>query len=149
MAAGSGFIPQKNAGVFRISTHTANKNTEQAIDKALEVLNRLHEKGVDETTLTSAKNYIKGQFPPEYETAGQLADLLTDMFWYGFTEDYINNFEKNVDGLNVAKANQIVQQYFPKNNLQFVLIGKASEIRNIAAKYGKVKEVEIKEGSKL
>ncbi len=146
--ARSGFVPQKNAGIFRISTFTANKNTEQAIDKTLEVLNRLHDKGVNETTLTSAKNYVKGQFPPDYETAGQLAELMTDMFWYGFTEDYINNFEKNVDGLNLTKANQIIQQYFPEKNLQFVLIGKADEIRNIAAKYGKVKEVQLKEDGK-
>jgi len=146
--ARSGFVPQKNAGVFRISTFTANKNTETAIDKALEVLTLLHEKGVDETTLTSAKNYVKGQYPPQYETSGQLADLLTEMYWYGFTEDYINNFTKNVDGLTVAKANQIVQQYFPEKNLQFVLIGKADEIRSIAAKYGTVKEVELKEVTK-
>jgi len=143
--ANSGFSPLKNAGTFRISTFTATKNTEAAIDKALEVFNRLHTKGIDENTLTSAKNYVKGQFPPNYETSGQLAGLLTQMFWYGFDESFINNFQKNVDELTVDKAKQIVAKYFPKENLQFIMVGKAEDIRKIASKYGKVTEVQIKE----
>jgi predicted Zn-dependent peptidase len=146
--ANSQFIPLKNAGSFVISTFTAMKTTEPAIDKALEVLNRLHEKGIDETSLTSAKNYVKGQFPPRYETAGQLAGLLTQMFWYNFDESFINNFQKNVDGLTVEKAKLIIAQYFPKDKLQFVMVGKASEIKKIAEKYGPVTQVEIKEDVK-
>jgi predicted Zn-dependent peptidase len=143
--ARSGFSPLKNGGTFSISTFTATKNTEAAIDKALEVFDRLHKGGIDEKTLTSAKNYVKGQFPPNYETSGQLASLLTTMFWYGFDESFINNFQKNVDDLTVEKARQIIAQYFPKGNLQFVLVGKGEDIRKIAAKYGKVTEVSIKE----
>ncbi len=143
--ARSNFSPLKNAGTFQISTFTATKNTEAAMDKALEVYNRLHSKGIDEATLTSAKNYVKGQFPPRYETSGQLASLLTQMFWYGFDESFINNFQKSVDELTVDKAKAIVTQYFPKNNLQFVMVGKAEEVRKIAAKYGKVTEVQIKD----
>jgi predicted Zn-dependent peptidase len=147
--ANSGFSRLKNAGTFRISTFTAAKNTEAALDKSLEVLNRLHTTGIDEKTLASAKNYVKGQFPPRYETSGQLASLLTQMFWYGFDESFINNFQKNVDELTAAKAKAIVAKYFPKDKLQFVMVGKAEDIRKIAAKYGKVTEVDIKsEGTK-
>lgn len=143
--ANSSFSRLKSAGTFRISTFTASKNTEAAIDKALEVLNVLHTTGIDEKMLTSAKNYVKGQFPPDYETSGQIAALLTEMFWYGFDESFINNFQKNVDELTVDKAKQIIANYFPKNNLKFILIGKATEIRKIAAKYGKVTEAQIKD----
>lgn len=78
--ANSYFTRLKNAGTFQITTFTATKNTEAALNKALEVLNKLHTTGIDEKTLTSAKNYVKGGFPPRYETSGQLASLLTQMF---------------------------------------------------------------------
>jgi predicted Zn-dependent peptidase len=146
--ASSRFNTLKNGGSFAISTFTAEKTTEPAIDKALEVLNKLHKNGIDERSLASAKNYVKGQFPPRYETTEQQASLLTQMFWYDFDKSFINNFEKNVDGLDLAKANQIIAKYFPKDMLQFVLVGKADEIRNIAKKYGKVTEVAIKDGPK-
>jgi len=142
--ANSRFAPLKNSGTFAISTFTANNTTEETIDLALHVLDRLHKEGIDEETLTSAKNYVKGQFPPNYETSGQLAGLLTQMFWYGFDESYINNFQSNVEGMTTAKAGEIVQKYFPTENLQFLLIGKADEIRPLAGKLGAVTEKEIK-----
>jgi zinc protease len=143
--ANSRFSPLKNAGTFTISTFTATKTTEAAIDKALEVLNNLHAKGIDETSLASAKNYVKGQFPPRFETSNQLAGLLTQMFWYGFDESFINNFEKNVDGLTLTKAKEIIAKYFPKDKLQFVMVGKSADIKKIVEKYGAVTEVQIKE----
>ncbi len=142
--ANSRFTPLKNSGTFAISTFTANKTTEPAIDMAMKVLDSLHRTGIDENTLTSAKNYVKGQFPPRYETPGQLAGLLTQMFWYGFDESFINNFQSQVDGLTASRAREIADKYFPKNNLQLVLIGKAEEIRDIAKKYGTVTEKDIK-----
>ena len=142
--ANSRFTPLKNSGTFAMSTFTANKTTEATIDKALQVLDSLHEKGFSDKTLASAKNYVKGQFPPRYETAGQLAGLLTQMFWYGFDESFINNFEKNVDGLTAQKSKEIINKYFPKDKLQFVVIGKSEEIRKIAEKYGTVVTKEIK-----
>lgn len=145
--AGSYFSRLRNAGTFRISTFTATKNTEAALDKALEVLNKLHTAGIDEKTLTSAKNYVKGGFPVRYETSRQLAGLLTEMFWYGFDESFINNFQKNVAEMTVTKAKEIAEKYYPKNNLQFVMIGKAEDIKKLAAKYGVVTEVPIKEES--
>lgn len=146
--AGSRFTPLKNGGSFYISTFTATKTTEAAIDTALSVLNRLHTKGIDEQALTSARNYVKGQFPPRYETSGQLAGLLTQMFWYGFNESFINNFQKNVDGLTLEKAKDIIAKYFPKDKLQFVMVGKSADIKKIAEKYGPVTEVQIKEEPK-
>ncbi|HMN24549.1 MAG TPA: pitrilysin family protein [Ignavibacteriaceae bacterium] len=141
--ARSRFASYKTAGTFYISTFTANKNTEAAIDLAVKTYYRLFEKGIDEATLTSAKNYVKGQFPPDYETSGALAGFLTQKYIYGLDDSYINDFEKAVNGMTVVKANEIIKKYFPKDNLQFVLIGKADEIRNIAKKYGKVIEKNI------
>jgi len=141
----SRFASYKAAGSFYISTFTATKNTEAAIDLAIKTYNRLFEKGIDEATLKSAKNYVKGQFPPDYETAGSLAGFLTQKYIYGLDDSYINDFEKAVDGMTVEKANEIIAKYFPKYNLQFVLIGKADDIREIAKKYGKVIEKNIDE----
>jgi len=141
--ASSRFSSYKNAGTFYMSSFTATETTIEAIELALEVLDRLHTKGVDDTILTSAKNYIKGQFPPHFETSGDLADLLTRMYFYGLDDSYINDFEKNVDEMTVEKAKEIIAKYFPKEKLQFVLIGKADEIRNKLNKYGKVTEKKI------
>lgn len=145
--ARSRFAQYKNSGTFYISTFTQTKNTEAAIDLALKTYNKLFEKGIDEETLLSAKNYVKGQFPPDYETAGSLAGFLAQKYIYGLDDSVINNFENEVNELTVEKANELIKKYFPKDNLQFVLIGKADEIRNVVEKYGKVIEKNIDEDS--
>lgn len=142
--ASSRFSTFRKSGTFAISTFTKVSTTTEAIDMALQVLDSLHRTGIDEKTLTSAKNYVKADFPPKYESANSLANLLTDMFSLGIDEAFINNFQKNVDGLTVAKTRQIIDQYFPKDKLQFVIVGKAEAIREKVKKYGTITEKEIK-----
>ena len=143
--ARSTFQSYGQGGLFRISTFTRTATTVEAIDLALKTYGRLWEKGIDEETLASAKAYVKGQFPPRYETSGQLAGLLGQMYFYGYGESYINDFEANVNNLTVAETKRLIADYFPRENLQFVIIGKADDIREQVQQYGEVKEVSIQQ----
>jgi predicted Zn-dependent peptidase len=142
--ANSYFNTFKTGGAFAISSFTGTENTVSAIDLALDVLDRFHTQGVDQETLTSAKNYLLGQFPPLYETPGSLTSLLAAMYFYDFDESFINDFQKTVAGVTTEKAGKVIATHFPKDNLQFVLIGKAAAIRDPIRKYGELVEKEIK-----
>ena len=133
--ARSSFVQRKARGPFAISTFTPNEKTEQAIDMTLDILKRLHEKGITEEELKSAKSYIKGQFPPTVETSDQLAALVAQLEFYGLNESDINGFYAKVDSMTIADAQRVIKQYFPLDNLVFVLIGKADEIQAVAKKY--------------
>ncbi len=131
----SGFDRRKLAGPFSISTYTANKNTEKAIDMTLDVMHRLQEKGFTEEELQSAKNYIKGQYPTQIETSDQLASLLTNLEFYGLDDKEITEYYARIDSMDMATTKRVIRQYFPVDNLVFVLIGKASEIEPMVKKY--------------
>jgi predicted Zn-dependent peptidase len=133
--ARSSFDERRARGLFVISTFTKNETTEKAIDMALDILRRLHEKGITEAELKSAKNYIKGQFPPDIETSDQLAKLIADLEFYGLDEREVNEFYSRIDAMTVEAARRVIRQYFPLDNLVFVLIGKAEVIQPIAKKY--------------
>ena len=143
--AASRFAQYKYAGTFFMFTFTQTQFTEEAIDLALETYNRLFEDGIDDETLQSAKNYVKGQFPPDYETMGSLSGFLTQKYVYGLDDSIINNFENEVNQLTLEKTNELIKKYFPKENLQFVMIGNANEIRDKVTKYGEVTEKSIDE----
>ena len=142
--ARSRFNSQSEAGTFLISTFTKTETTFDAIDLALKTYHRLWDKGIDKKTLESAKSYVKGQFPPDFETSEQLAGLLASMWTLNLSDSYINDFQKIVDSLTVEKANKIAAENFPKDALQFVLVGKAEEIKENAKKYGAVEQTDIK-----
>jgi len=133
--ARSSFSQHRDPGPFVISTYTQNETTEKAIDMALEILKRLHEKGITEEDLKSAKAYLKGQFPPTIETSDQLADLLAQLEFYGLDASDVDGYYSKVDSMTMADARRVIKQYFPIENLAFVLIGKAGDIEPIARKY--------------
>jgi predicted Zn-dependent peptidase len=133
--ARSVFDQRKGRGPFIISTYTRNATTEQAIDMALDVLKRLHAKGITEEELKSAKNYLKGQFPPRVETSDQLAALIAQLEFFGLDERDINTYYARIDAMTMTDAQRTIKQYFPADNLVFVLIGKSEEIQSLVKKY--------------
>jgi zinc protease len=141
--ARSEFATMSQTGTFAISSFTALPKTEPALDLALKTYQRLWDKGIDAATLASAKAYVKGQFPPRFESSAQLAGLLGDMFASKVGREQIDNFMSDVDSLTPARAKELVDKHFPRDKLQMVLIGKAEAIRKIAAKYGDVTEMDI------
>ncbi|KQQ45790.1 peptidase M16 [Duganella sp. Leaf126] len=141
--ASSQFGTLSQTGTFAISSFTASAKTGDALALAHKTYQRLWDQGIDQATLDSAKAYVKGQFPPRYETGEQLAGLLGDMYAYDVGREQIDNFSRDVDSLTPERAKALVTKHFPRNNLQTVLIGKAADIRTVAGKYGAVTELEI------
>ena len=133
--ARSNFSERKARGPFVISTFTANAKTEEAIDRTLGVLKALHEKGITQQDLDSAKAYIKGVMPTGIETTDQLAASMAQLEFYGLDERDVNDYYAKLDAMTLADAQRIIKQHFPLDNLVFVLIGKSGEIENIAKKY--------------
>jgi predicted Zn-dependent peptidase len=141
--ASSQFGTLAQTGTFAISSFTALPKTEAALALAHQTYQRLWDKGIDRATLESAKAYVKGQFPPRYETSEQLAGLLGDMYAYQVGRAQIDNFTQAVDSLTPERARVLIDKHFPRTRLQTVLIGKAEAIREIARKYGEVSELDI------
>jgi len=133
--ARSSFVERKVRGPFLISSFTRNETTEQAIDMTLDLLKQLHDKGISEEDLKSAKTYIKGVFPTSIETSDQLAALIAQLEFYGLDEKEINNYYAKIDSMTIADAQRVIKQYFPLDNLVFVLIGKSRDIEKVAKKY--------------
>ncbi len=136
--AGSSFAEWKARGPFAISSYTRNASTGQALDLTLEVLKRLHVQGISDDDLKSAKAYLKGQFPPDIETSDQLASLLAGLQFAGLDEREVDTYYAKIDAATMADVNRIIKQYFPLDNLVFVLVGKASELQGLAKKYAPV-----------
>jgi predicted Zn-dependent peptidase len=133
--ASSFFQNQKAAGPFILYSFTKNETTAPAIDLALKVLDDLHKNGLTATQLDTAKKYIKGQFPPRIETSGQLAARIAVSEFYGLDDNEINQLEARIDAVTLESAKQTIEKHFPKENMVFVLIGKASEIGPAVKKY--------------
>jgi zinc protease len=141
--AASSFDSRRAPGPFGIYSYTKNETTVQAIDLALQVLQRLHKQGITAEQLASAKSYLKGQFPPGLETSKQLAQLIATYEFYGMDDREINGLEARIDAVTPAIANQAIAKHFPEDGLVFTLIGKSSEIGPAVKKYAEKQDFRV------
>lgn len=141
--ARSRFSEYRSAGTFAISTFTANETTFKTLDLALETYRGFISKGIDQKTLDSAKAYVKGQFPPQYETLASLNSLAVELWAYDESIKEFNSFEAKVDALTVDEANRLIKAHLPSEKLQILMIGKASVIAGQAKTYGKFRQLPL------
>lgn len=133
-------------GAVVISSFAATSETVDAIDMALEVLDKLKRSGINDDALLSARNYILGQFPPRFETAAQLAAQFAMLEQYGLDVSYINEYGAALEAATVDSVTAVIDEVYPTTeNLRFILIGDASSLREAVSQYGPVAEMAIGE----
>jgi predicted Zn-dependent peptidase len=146
--AGSTIEQFELPGSVTIRSYTETARTVEAIDLAIDLLGRLHRRGVDDEMITSARNYIMGQYPPTLETASALAAMLAFLEQHGLGRDYIDGYGEALLAATPVSVHNTISEVYPlPENLVLVLIGDAAAIRDEIAKYGPVTEVSITEPS--
>jgi predicted Zn-dependent peptidase len=144
--AQSGLDRYSESGSVTIRSFTETDKTVEAIDMALEILERLRISGLDNEMIASARNYIMGQFPPTLETASSLAGMLAFLEQNELGRDYIDAYGDALGKATPVTVHNTISEVYPESDdLAFVIIGDAETIRDDIAKYGPVTEMSITE----
>lgn len=135
--------PSKPGSVF-ISSFTETSTTVEALDVALGVLGQLRDTGLGEDMITSARNYVMGQFPPRFETASQLAEQLALLEFYGLDVSYIDDYGNDLGAATTGSIATVINDVYPSaDSLVFVILGDAALIRDQLDQYGPITELSI------
>ena len=133
-------------GSVVISTFTETSTTTEAIDMALDLLEKLRDSGIDEEMIDSARNYVMGQFPPRLETAAQLAAQFATLEFYGLDQTFVDNYVAALGAATTEGIAATITDVYPSpDNLVFILIGDAGKIRDDISQYGPLTELSIQE----
>jgi predicted Zn-dependent peptidase len=131
-------------GSVAIVSYTKTSSTIEAIDLALGLLDRLHETGFEPELIISGKNYILGQFPPDYETAAQLAAQFASLEAFGLDASFVNDYGAAVANADIESIQSVIASVYPRpDDLVFAIIGDAEVVRDSIAKYGPVTEMSL------
>ncbi|NNF39954.1 MAG: insulinase family protein [Woeseiaceae bacterium] len=138
-------LQQLAAGGFvAISTFSETETTTEAIDMSLDLLESLRDSGIDNPMITSARNYIMGQFPPRLETASQLASQLARLELFGLDADYVNGYVAALEAAAAEGIADTINEVYPSaDDVAFVVIGDAAQLREPLAEYAPVTEMSI------
>lgn len=142
--ARSALSRNEKPGAAFVFSFTETSKTTEAIDLALTVLDQLHANGLDEATIESARNFIMGQFPPQLETASQVAGIFALLDFAGLDASYIDDYGTALSTATPESVNNVIDQVYPtSDSLVFIILGDADSIREEIAKYGPVTEIAI------
>lgn len=133
-------------GAIFISSFTETSTTVAALDVALGVLDQLRDRGLDDDMITSARNYVMGQFPPRLETASQIAGIFATLEAFDLDVSYINEYGSDLAAATPMSVADVISEVYPSaDNLVFVVIGDAEIIREQLAQYGPITETSLTE----
>ena len=133
-------------GDVTIRSYTETGRTTEAIDLAIEQLDRLHRRALSDDLIASARNYILGQYPPTLETSMAVAGMLAFLEQHGLDRAYIDGYGQALEAATPASVKSAIGEVYPlPENLTLVMIGDAEAIRDDVARYGPVTEMAITE----
>jgi hypothetical protein len=94
--------------------------------------------------VASARSYVLGQYPLHFETAADWAGALADLELFQLPQSYINDYAPALARVDATASRSVIDEAFPQSkDVDIVLIGDASKIRGVAAKFGAVSESQL------
>jgi zinc protease len=142
--ARSGFARGSVAGEFAIHSFAETENTAKALDLTLQTLGRLKRDGITGDMLESARAYVLGQYPLNFETAADWAMALGEVELYGLGPEYIDSYGPALRKVTVEDTRQVIDAAFPAPEaLAMVLVGDAARIREQVRGYGAITDMTL------
>ena len=146
--ARSGFTRGTVPGEFAIQSYAEAANTDKALDLTLETLERLKRDGVSGDMLESARAYVLGQYPLNFETASDWAAALGDIELFGLGSEYIDHYGPALRSVTLPDARRVIDEAFPApDSVVIVLVGDADKIRARVAGYGPISDMTLTQPS--
>ncbi|MBS0421467.1 MAG: insulinase family protein [Proteobacteria bacterium] len=142
--ARSGFTRGSVAGEFAIRSFAQTQDTGKALDLALQTLAQLKQGAVTAEMLDSARAYLLGQYPLDFETAMDWTVALGEIELYGLGVGDIENYSTQLQSVTLPEMQDVIDTVFPSPDaVDIVLIGDAAQLRDQVGRYGPITEIPL------
>jgi zinc protease len=120
--ARSSFYRYLDAGLFLASVQTKKEMAGQAIRSLIGEIGRIKD-DVTPGEIALAKDYYIGHFPLTYDTYSELADIAVQIQIERLGFDYLDRYEKIVNGLTIDQVRASAQKYLHPEAFYLVIVG--------------------------
>jgi len=141
--ASSSFRSWIPGGIFQASSYTKNDKIGEMLDITMELLGKAVRDGFSAEEVESARNYVQGQFPQQLETNSSKASAYVRLAFYKMGFDYYDKYMAAIRKVTPAEAKAAAAALLPRKGYVLVVVGKASEIKPLLAKFGTWQEKKI------
>ena len=119
--ASSRFDMRLSPGPFMAAAGVQTDKTAESLQEFFKELNRIQDISPEE--LTKAKNYVALSMPGEFETIGDLASHLEELFVYKLPDDYFERYVPNIQAVTAAAVQKAAATYIQPKKMAVVVVG--------------------------
>jgi len=135
-------------GPFVISTFTPTATTIPAIGEIITVMKESITRGIGDTELREAKEFLRGSFPLRLETLGQLTGEILRLTLYDIPYDFLATYTGAIEQVTRQEVNALAATYLFPEALTIVAVGRIEEFLESLRAMGDVEVVEYSEITK-
>lgn len=121
-----GMSPMLTRGPYQISFSTRNDKARSAIDASLKVIDDTLKNGITPAELQLTQDSLKNSFPMGFSSNAGINGLLGMMNFYQLPKDYLSNYVRRIDNVNLVSVNQSLNTTLDPDNFLIVTVGKQS-----------------------
>lgn len=115
-------------GVFVGGGQTRTETTVPFIRSTLAEIERVRTTPVTETELSRAKDSVLNAFVFRFATPAQMLSRVMRYDYYGYPQDFIFRYQKQVEATTTAEVQQAAQTYLKPENIVTLVVGNAKEM---------------------
>lgn len=143
--ASSDLVCRRHLGALVAKTFTRTPETLKSAHIVLEQMQTLQQHGINYDELETAKSYLVGHLPLEFESSDDLAGKVLDLIQDGLPLDYWNKFPTTIQALTTDQVNAAAQRYLDADRDPVVLVGDISGFKKDLKKIGQVRYIPLNE----
>ena len=117
------FGPSEGAGLFYVTAATKNDTVYDAIKIAVSEIESIKEKGVTADELEASRSSILNRLVFEYQTPHDTVFALARFSFYGYPDNYFEEYANNIAKLTVNDVNNVANKYLFPDKLKIVVVG--------------------------
>ncbi len=138
--ANSSFQKFQQSGMFLISTFTKNETVGEVVQIILDELQKLHKLGVNDWEINKAKNYMIGELSRQLQSPEGFVNFLTQILFYNKDFELLNKFSEKIKNTSTIKIKEVINNYFPNNNVLILVVGDQKQIKQQLEKFGEIQQ---------
>ena len=113
----------RSAAVIVGEVQSDKTKIQTALDVTRSEMARFAREGATQKELNDAKTYLTGSFPLTLDSNAKIARTLNQYQRSGLTADYVMRRNALIDGVTLAKVNEMAKKYFDASRLLVVITG--------------------------
>ena len=126
----SGFGFRRAGGLFVTATAVATDVTARATEEVMGELRRMHDSGATAEEVGTARDYLAGVMPLELQTAGEVADALSELFVHDLPDDWNSRHREALATVPDQEVARVADQHLHPDAAAIVVVGDADAIES-------------------